>query len=70
MKHQILPTLGALGIAALGMTATSAHAASDAEIAALRQQIRALEARLDGVQRQTTSTARSAANANAKANAC
>ena len=69
MKHHILPTLGALGLAALGVTSTSAHATSDTEIAALRQQIRALEARLDSVQRQTTSTARSAANANAKANA-
>jgi phosphate-selective porin OprO/OprP len=69
MRHHFLPSLGALGAIALGLNPSVAKATSDAEIAALRAQIRALEARLDGVQRQNASTARTAATASAKADA-
>ena len=52
---------------ALSINSTGAWAASDSEIAALRAQIRALEARLDGVQRETKATARTAASAKTEA---
>src|ERR1700716_532958 len=49
-----------------------AHAQSagaDAEIAALKQQLRLMEQKLDKLQRQTTANTNAAANANAKADA-
>jgi phosphate-selective porin OprO/OprP len=53
--------------------AGQAHAQSagnnDAEIAALKQQLRLMEQKLDKLQKQTTANTAAAANANAKANA-
>ena len=55
------------------MVASQAHAQSaggnDAEIAALKQQLRLMEQKLDKLQRQTTANTTAAANANAKADA-
>ena len=53
------------------MVASQAHAESnnDAEIAALRQQLRLVEQKLDKLQRQTAANTTAAANANAKADA-
>ena len=55
------------------MVASQAHAQSaggnDAEIAALKQQLRLMEQKLDKLQRQTTANTAAAANANAKADA-
>jgi phosphate-selective porin OprO/OprP len=53
------------------MVASQAHAESnnDAEIAALRQQLRLMEQKLDKLQRQTAANTTAAANANAKADA-
>lgn len=53
------------------MIASQAHAESnnDAEIAALRQQLRLMEQKLDKLQRQTAANTAAAANANAKADA-
>src|SRR5450631_3141561 len=55
------------------LVASQAHAQStgnnDAEIAALRQQLRLMEQKLDKLQRQTAANTTAAANANAKADA-
>src|SRR3982074_810440 len=53
------------------MVASQAHAESnnDAEIAALRQQLRLMEQKLDKLQRQTAANTAAAAAANAKAGA-
>jgi phosphate-selective porin OprO/OprP len=55
------------------MVASQAHAQSaggnDAEIAALKQQLRLMEQKLDKLQRQTAANTTAAANANAKADA-
>jgi len=55
------------------MVASQAQAQSasnnDAEIAALKQQLRLMEQKLDKLQRQTTANTTAAANANAKADA-
>src|SRR4030088_165532 len=55
------------------LAASQAHAQStgnnDAEIAALRQQLRLMEQKLDRLQRQTAANTTAAANANAKADA-
>lgn len=54
------------------LVASQAHAesaGSDAEIAALRQQLRLMEQKLDKLQKQTAANTAAAANANAKADA-
>src|ERR1700719_4554875 len=55
------------------MVASQAHAQStgnnDAEIAALKQQLRLMEQKLDKLQKQTTANTAAAANANAKVDA-
>jgi phosphate-selective porin OprO and OprP len=68
-------TFGAVTAVSLiaAMVAPQAHAQSagnnDAEIAALRQQLRLMEQKLDKLQRQTAANTTAAANANAKADA-
>ncbi len=58
-------------ISALFVSQAQAQSAgnNDAEIAALRQQLRLMEQKLDKLQRQTTANTTAAANANAKADA-
>lgn len=67
MNNRIFPALGAVGLVVLGTNVASAQGASESEIALLRKQIRALESRLDNVQRENASTARTAAAAKASA---
>jgi phosphate-selective porin OprO/OprP len=55
-------------VAAAGQ-AHAQSASSDAEIAALKQQLRLMEQKLDKLQKQTTANAAAVANANAKADA-
>jgi phosphate-selective porin OprO/OprP len=65
-------TATALGLIG-AMVASQAHAQSagsnDAEIVALKQQLRLMEQKLDKLQRQTSANTTAAANANAKADA-
>jgi phosphate-selective porin OprO and OprP len=66
-----LATAAAFGLAGALVT-SHAHAQSsgaDAEIAALKQQLRLMEQKLDKLQKQTTANTTAAANANAKADA-
>jgi phosphate-selective porin OprO and OprP len=62
---------GAAAIAVIGALATSQACAqsADAEIAALKQQLRLMEQKLDKLQKQTAANTAAAANASAKADA-
>jgi phosphate-selective porin OprO and OprP len=72
MSKARLGTATAIGLIG-AMVASQAHAQSaggnDAEIAALKQQLRMMEQKLDKLQRQTTANTTAAANANAKVDA-
>jgi phosphate-selective porin OprO/OprP len=72
MSKVKLGTATAIGLIG-AMVASQAHAQSaggnDAEITALKQQLRLMEQKLDKLQRQTTANTTAAANANAKADA-
>lgn len=70
MSKARFATATAVGLVG-AMLASQAHAESsnDAEIAALRQQLRLMEQKLDKLQRQTAANTAAAANANAKADA-
>ncbi len=71
MSKAKLVTAAAVGL--LGALATSParaqSAGADAEIAALKQQLRLMEQKLDKLQKQTAANTMAAANANAKADA-
>lgn len=69
MSKAQFSTAAAIGL--IGALATSqAHGQSaDAEIAALKQQLRLMEQKLDKLQKQTSANTAAAANANAKADA-
>jgi phosphate-selective porin OprO/OprP len=71
MSKTKLTTAAAVGL--IGVLATSQaraqSAGADAEIAALKQQLRLMEQKLDKLQKQTTANTAAAANANAKADA-
>jgi phosphate-selective porin OprO/OprP len=56
-------------VAAAGQAHAQSVGNNDAEIAALKQQLRLMEQKLDKLQKQTTASAAAAANANAKADA-
>src|ERR1700716_487023 len=56
-------------IGAMVASQANAESSNDAEIAALRQQLRLMEQKLDKLQRQTAANTTAAANANAKADA-
>jgi phosphate-selective porin OprO and OprP len=58
-----------LVVAAAGQAHAQSVGNNDAEIAALKQQLRLMEQKLDKLQNQTTANAAAAANANAKAGA-
>src|SRR5436309_7947923 len=68
-KAKLGTAIGLIG----AMVASQAHAQSagnnDAEIAALKQQLRLMEQKLDKLQRQTAANTAAAATANAKADA-
>src|SRR3984893_5357655 len=70
MSKARLGTATAIGLIG-AMVASQAHAQAagnnDSEIAALKQQLRLMEQKLDKLQRQTTANTTAAANANAKA---
>jgi phosphate-selective porin OprO and OprP len=72
MSKARLGTATAIGLIG-AMVASQAHAQSaggnDAEIAALKQQLRLMEQKLDKLQRQTAANTTAAANANAKVDA-
>ena len=65
----LMTTAAAVGLMG-ALAATQAHAQSagsnDAEIAALKQQLRLVEQKLDKLQKQSTATAQAAAKANEK----
>jgi phosphate-selective porin OprO/OprP len=71
MSGPKLVTTASLGVigALLTSQAYSQSAGADAEIAALKQQLRLMEQKLDKLQRQTTANTAAAATANAKADA-
>ena len=56
-------------VAAAGQAHAQSAGNSDVEIAALKQQLRLMEQKLDKLQKQTTANTAAAANANAKADA-
>src|SRR6202023_4226857 len=56
-------------VAAVGQAHAQSAGNSDAEIAALKQQLRLMEQKLDKLQKQTTANTAAAASANAKADA-
>ena len=61
-------TAAAVGlIGALVASNADAQSSNDAEIAALKQQLRLMEQKLDKLQQQTAANTAAAANANAKA---
>jgi phosphate-selective porin OprO/OprP len=69
MSKAQLTAAAAIGLIG-ALTTSQAHAQSaDAEIAALKQQLRLMEQKLDKLQKQTAANAAAAASANAKANA-